>query len=226
MAFIFILMSSGFSSGQDELIAQGSKGDKVVRLQQRLFDLGYYTYKPTGSFQVVTRNAVIAFQQRAGIMSDGTIGSETEELIFSNAAPRPVFSPVIPITYTARTTYQLSGTAMEWFTVRSYLNPETVYVVTDAYSGESANLRFLEGAYHAEMQPATEADRRIISGWLGSANSFYKCAVVITIQNRAVAASIQWNGNNLCVYFSESHSHVAGLDDVEHNALVSAVTRP
>ena len=40
-----------------ETVSLGSKGQLVVRIQQRLMDLGYYTYKPTGSYQAVTRRA-------------------------------------------------------------------------------------------------------------------------------------------------------------------------
>ena len=44
-----------------ETLTLGSKGELVVRVQQRLMDLGYYAYKPTGSYQAVTRRAVLAY---------------------------------------------------------------------------------------------------------------------------------------------------------------------
>ena len=33
-----------------ETVTLGVKGQLVVRIQQRLMDLGYYAYKPTGSY--------------------------------------------------------------------------------------------------------------------------------------------------------------------------------
>ena len=47
-----------------ETIALGSKGQLVVRIQQRLMDLGFYSYKPTGSYQAVTRRAALATNGR------------------------------------------------------------------------------------------------------------------------------------------------------------------
>ena len=48
-----------------ETIALGSKGQLVVRIQQRLMDLGFYSYKPTGSYQAVTRRAALAYERAA-----------------------------------------------------------------------------------------------------------------------------------------------------------------
>ncbi|MDO4564212.1 MAG: peptidoglycan-binding domain-containing protein [Clostridia bacterium] len=223
-----LILSASFASAseQDALLAQGSSGDQVVRLQLRLFDLGFYTYKPTGSFQVVTRTAVIAFQQRAGIMSDGSVGSESLSLLYSNSAPRAAFASVIPISYTAQSSsLPYKGSGMDWYEVRAELEPNLAYQVTNAESGETAGLFFLNGAYHAEMQPVSNADRLILNGWLGSTNSYYKCAVTLNLNGREIAASIQWNGENICMYFTNSRSHVAGLTDVEHSALVALATR-
>ena len=64
-----LLLAAGVTAGDEfEIIRQGSKGERVVRIQERLFDLGFYTYKPTGSYQTVTRSAVMRYQAESGLM--------------------------------------------------------------------------------------------------------------------------------------------------------------
>lgn len=56
----------------------GSTGSLVVKLQQSLRELGYFTYfANTGIFGQVTKNAVIAFQKANKLTPDGIAGSKT-----------------------------------------------------------------------------------------------------------------------------------------------------
>ena len=102
LLILCLLLTIGTSIGEEEQpMKQGDKGEEVVRVQTRLFDLGFYTYKPTGSFQTVTRSAVVAYQVAAGIMSDGTVGAETMNLLFDRSAKRVEFHAQIPLTVSA-----------------------------------------------------------------------------------------------------------------------------
>lgn len=56
-------------------LRKGTKGDRVVELQERLKVLGLYTSKVDGDFGRGTRNAVIAFQQ--GYLVDGIVDPVT-----------------------------------------------------------------------------------------------------------------------------------------------------
>lgn len=231
-AFLFILISlillvpllSNATNG-GELIRQGSKGDAVVRIQKRLFDLGFFTYKPTGSFQAVTRTAVVKYQVQNGLMSDGTIAQSSLPLLFSNSAQRTTFTPTIPLTYSGQSgspTHR--GKGVDWYDVKSLLTADKPYQLTNCYTGQTANVYFLGGAYHAEMQPVTASDTSTINGWVGSTNSYYKCAVLVNVDNKQIAASVQWGNEHLCVYFTNSKSHASGLIDVEHATLVALAT--
>ena len=61
LLILFLLPVFGVQADEDnKIIQQGDKGEEIVRIQTRLFDLGYYSYKPTGSYRTVTRTAVIA----------------------------------------------------------------------------------------------------------------------------------------------------------------------
>ena len=64
----------------------GSQGEKVWKLQERLQALGYYTDAVDGQFGLGTRDAVIAFQKKNGLDADGFAGEETQRVLFSEEA--------------------------------------------------------------------------------------------------------------------------------------------
>lgn len=66
----------------------GSQGEKVWKLQERLQALGYYQGEADGQFGPGTREAVAAFQQKNGLDADGLAGEETQKVLYSeNAIP-------------------------------------------------------------------------------------------------------------------------------------------
>ena len=215
---------------EGELIRQGSKGEDVVRIQMRLFDLGFYTYKITGSFQTVTRSAVVAYQVASGIMSDGSIGSESMRALFSRGAKRIDFHAEIPLTYTAQGAVSQKGNATPWAEVKEKLTVDTPYTVRNAATGEEVSLIYASGEGHADMLlPSAFNDHKqaaaVLTKWLGSTNSFYKCAVLFELDGQWIAASMQWDGaEHVCVYFKDSLSHVLRLPDAEHTANIGKVS--
>ena len=64
----------------------GSQGEKVWKLQERLQALGYYMDAVDGQFGQGTRDAVIAFQQKNGLEADGYAGEETQRILYSEDA--------------------------------------------------------------------------------------------------------------------------------------------
>ena len=64
----------------------GSQGEKVRMLQQKLKTLGYYEAEVDGQFGPGTRDAVIAFQQKNGLDADGLAGEETQRVLYSDDA--------------------------------------------------------------------------------------------------------------------------------------------
>lgn len=55
-------------------LMKGSSGSQVTELQNALKSLGFYSGKVDGSFGPVTKSAVIAFQKRYGLKTDGWFG--------------------------------------------------------------------------------------------------------------------------------------------------------
>ncbi len=219
------------ADGEGELMQTGDRGEEVVRVQTRLFDLGYYTYKPTGSFQTVTKAAVISYQSASGLMSDGSVGQETLTALFSDHARRIPFHAEVPLTFSAQGPVIQKGLATSWSNVRKALTAGESYRVRNAATGEDVTLVFESGESHAEMTlPAAASERTAalaaLSKWLGSTNSFYKCAALFELDGQWIAASVQWNGEDrVCVWFMGSLSHVNHYPDVEHDANVKKASR-
>lgn len=59
----------------------------VAPIQARLIELGWMEGEPTGVYGDVTRTAVGFFQLSAGLNADGIAGTETQKVLFSDAAP-------------------------------------------------------------------------------------------------------------------------------------------
>ena len=79
------------------VLKNGSEGDEVKRLQDRLKALGYYSGESDGQFGAGTRDAVMLFQAQHGLQADGLAGDATRQLVYSEQAqtyiPTPSPSP-------------------------------------------------------------------------------------------------------------------------------------
>ena len=65
------------------VLSNGSTGDAVKRLQQRLIDLGWLTGKADGDYGDATAQAVAAFQYQIAQPQDGVAGVELQERLFA-----------------------------------------------------------------------------------------------------------------------------------------------
>ena len=86
--------SSSGSSGSDSSSSSkptswrnGSTGEEVKKIQNRLIELGYYTGAVDGMFGDATEQAYRAFQEAAGVTVDGIAGSD-REVLYSDDAPK------------------------------------------------------------------------------------------------------------------------------------------
>ena len=77
------------------ILTVGAKGEEVTKLQQRLKDLGYLDGKVDGQYGGGTKRAVIAFQRRNGLTTDGVAGADTQNKLYAeDALAAPDGSPV------------------------------------------------------------------------------------------------------------------------------------
>ena len=72
--------------GEGEL-SRGSTGSKVLDLQYRLGDLGYYEGRPDGRYDVKTANAVAEAQKDMGLEETGACTDELLETLLDESAP-------------------------------------------------------------------------------------------------------------------------------------------
>ena len=64
-------------SQQVLVVKQGSRGETVKKIQQKLKRWGYYTGAVDGIFGANTRKAVVYFQRKNGLVADGIVGAKT-----------------------------------------------------------------------------------------------------------------------------------------------------
>lgn len=220
----------------DGLIVYKDTGETVVRVQIRLRELGYFNYKPTGVFQSMSVNATVAFQQSQTdaegnpIISDGTIGDQTMQLLFSpNAVRARIPADVhIPIGRTSSSGEVESGTLLSWSEVKKLLKIGSSYQITDFNTGSTFKMKYTGGENHAEMECPTVEDTSTFKDVFGDEFNYSKRPVIIALDGQTIAASLQGEphgvdtvaANNMaghcCLYFEGSTSHVGSLPDMEH----------
>ena len=83
-----LLYGGTSESGSYSKLDVGSTGSAVKRLQYALYELKYYDGDISGTYDTVTQNAVMVFQELNGLSIDGVAGQQTQQKLFSsNAVP-------------------------------------------------------------------------------------------------------------------------------------------
>lgn len=75
------------TTAQSTALKNGSSGDDVTRLQQRLTELGFYNDAITGYFGDATESAYKDFQRAANVTVDGIAGESDLDILYSDNAP-------------------------------------------------------------------------------------------------------------------------------------------
>lgn len=225
--------------GQNSTIyMDNSTGEMVVRIQIRLRELGYLTFKPTGAYRSMTVDAVKAFQERCGqfgesIGIDGRMGVQSIGRLFAFTAPQSAIPASVHMPKGPTSSeMQAKGELVSWDTVKTQLVSGRKYHVVDCSTGTEFDLVFCGGENHAEMELASEEQLESFDYICGLEYNFLKRPIVVEINGELVAASLQCyphgsdtlsnNGmeGHVCVFFENSLSHVGSLPDVEHNSNV------
>jgi len=165
------------------VLKEGMKGEAVTALQGKLKKLGYLTVSPTGYYGDLTVTAVKKLQKQKGYTVDGIAGKNTLALVdklLGSANSTPSRGS------TSRTNY-----LMPWFTEVSKLfkigKTATVY---DIKSGLSFKVKRTYGTNHADCEPLTANDTKIMKKIYGGSWSWNRRAVIVTVGDKKIAASI------------------------------------
>lgn len=86
VAYIYAIVYEDSISSLYMELSKGSKGDEVVKLQNRLKELGFYTISVDGDYGNGTVKAVERFQQFSGLEITGIASIEMQAKLFSNEA--------------------------------------------------------------------------------------------------------------------------------------------
>ncbi len=213
-----------------------SSGEGVHLLQQRLSDLDYLNYKPTGNYGSMTRSAVMRFQEYNGLSADGTAGEQTVSVLFSPSAKRMPILGSIPFGPTEGSGTS-GGADVSWGEVDSTFPVGASAEVVDFITGKSFTVKGTGGAKHAVVKPVSAADEQAFLDAFGGSANWSKRAAVVVVDGRRIAASMAgtphgegaWaKGGGLSggfdLYFSGSTADFANLADAEHSANIKKAT--
>lgn len=76
-------------------IERGTKGESVAAIQERLYDLGFYTGKITGKYDSETQKAFKAFEKDHELTNDGLASREDQIVLFGvDAVPKATSEPM------------------------------------------------------------------------------------------------------------------------------------
>ncbi len=86
VAFVLLTLACAFCADlpkpvEAASLKQGSQGDVVKTMQQKLIKWGYLNGSADGIFGAKTKAAVIAFQKKNGLVADGIVGTRTAQAL-------------------------------------------------------------------------------------------------------------------------------------------------
>ena len=178
-------------------LQQGTKNDEVLKLQNMLASLGFYTGNKTGNFGEKTADAVIAYQKSKGLTADGIAGKKTLAAINADYSGSSVIGNNNG-NANAPTPSMANNVIYENFYNwrRNYANGEycTIY---DFSTGYSWKLRIMTKDAHMDAEPATAEDTAIMLKAFGNKTTWTPKAVWVT--------------------FSDGKTYIGSTHDVPHS---------
>ena len=190
-------------------------GDGVKQLQTDLKALGY-SVTVSGTYDTDTHNAVVAFQQRNGLVISGIADALTRQIIHSGQG-KPYSTPVseLPANEGWMAAPALSQVKLlHWQNeIKPYVKEGQTFTVLDPNTNLSWKLVFYSLGRHADSQPASWRDTQIMNRSFGNTSWTIHPVYVrlpsgqwtlATMHNRPhLYGTINNNGfgGHLCVHF-------------------------
>lgn len=211
--------SSNTSSNDSSLLKEGSEGERVEELQERLCELGYLNKRYiTGYFGSLTDDAVKSFQLVNSLSVDGVVGSATtKKLNSSSAKKRP---EVIE---------------MDWYDSNIHYLVEKrggTAKMIDCRTGIVINIRRVGGVNHMDVEPRTDEDTEKLLKVYGGSWSWHRRPVILVVGDKYIAASINGmphgaeisTSNNFdgqfCLHTTNSKTHGSDRVDSGHQSCI------
>ena len=172
------------------IIKRGDQGKEVKELQASLRDMGYFKYhKLTGYYGRITENAVKQFQRDNGIKVSGTVGTTTNKALVKSAQEVTTGNRVATMSSNIENAPKLVG-SLDWFKqVRALWSRGVIAEITDIDTGKTFQVKRTYGTNHADVEPLTLEDTKIIKEIWGGF-SWKRRAVVVRFENCTLAGSM------------------------------------
>lgn len=114
ITLLLLIVALAASAQEIPTLRYNSQGDAVTALQERLADLGYYTFRVTGVYQENTQRAVREFQADNGLEVTGIADADLQSMILGwdarpKATPTPAPTMNLYVAYPGRLEYGSTG---------------------------------------------------------------------------------------------------------------------
>ncbi|MFH1879759.1 MAG: peptidoglycan-binding protein, partial [Bacillota bacterium] len=213
---------------------EGNSGTKVIKLQQALYLLGYYTGVIDGDYGAKTTAAVARFQKNRGMHDDGVAGTSTIRVLFGGTETKNAStSPSSSATKTYKTL------TLDWFldNVSSVIPKNARFTVKDVRTGKTFTAIRWSGTNHLDAEPAAADDTAAFKSIYRGTWSWDRRPILILYKGKVYAASM--NGmphgtttiadndfdGHFCIHFKNSKTHETNQIDSEHQAAVTVASK-
>ncbi len=210
------------------VVQGGDRGLLVAAIQARLYTLGYFSYKPTGYFAVMTQNSVRAFQQANNLLVDGVVSEQTLFVLFSSDSNYAYTTPVpLPTATPPSVRPRNYGEAMLFSNANALMPVGSEFLVVDLKSQLYFNAIRMGGTNHMDIAPASDEDMQRYLAIFSGRSVFDKRPCVVEYQDHIIATSLcGWlhtadpigATQTLCLYFFGSTANDSAMEDAEHSA--------
>lgn len=207
------------------LLKPGMEGAAVRNVQQKLRERGFMIASATGYYGEITQGAVKAFQRKAGLGADGIVGEKTYEMLFGEN----------DISISALELFGITGEVQlsDWDTINKLWKKGTCATVTDVKTGLQYTAYRFGGWYHADCEPKTAADTKIIKKMFGGSWSWDRRPIWVTLSNGVTYAASQHGmphmdnpiadndfPGHFCIHFRHSKVHETSAECPRHQYCV------
>ena len=213
---------------------EGDSGTNVVKLQQALELLGYYSGTIDGNYGAGTVAAVKKLQSNRGMKQDGIAGASTIRVLFGTTAKA---SASASSASSSSKTYKTE--VLDWFAdnVSSVIPKNAKFTVKDVKTGKTFQCVRWSGVNHLDAEPRTADDTATMKSIYGGAWSWNRRAILVLYNGHVYAASMNGmphgtttiSGNNFdghfCIHFKSSKTHGTQKVDDDHQKAVTVASR-
>lgn len=187
--FMATIPANAYSEGI--LLRYEMENPDVMKLQQDLQSLGFFSVDPTGYFGTITESSVKSFQKQHGLTADGLVGSSTIQKIQALKTSKNTQASVSRGSSRSESTKGSEVQMLSWFDdVKPLWNRGENAVITDIASGRSFKVQRTYGRNHADVETLTKKDTRILKEIAGGNWSWQRIPVIVEIHGHRIAASI------------------------------------